>query len=273
MVMEKPQFHIKGGRKYDPVGRCIYCGDTTSRLTDEHVLPYAMAQNALVLPKSSCDQCADVTKRFENDLLRQALGIFRNRIGAPTRNPKDRPSEPRVGVGRREGRGPLENSGEHMEIPISEMPLAYLTLKFRGLPGVLAGRPANGEINWEFWARSWLGEQALKRVSPRREGLHLGSLKPITFARFLAKVAHGYAVAETGGATFEPMLLDLILGRSEEIAFLIGGYPDDREPLSDEFFLQWGWAQNERGAFLVVEIRLYANLGAPTYLVVVGRRP
>ncbi|GAB2808174.1 hypothetical protein [Dyella kyungheensis] len=263
---------VGGGRKYDPAGFCIYCGDSQSKLGEEHILPLGIAGNALVFPAASCSTCAAVTGKVENELLKQGLGLFRHRINSPTRRRKDRPAEPLVGIGRRLGDGPLQDSGERMAIPIMEVPVAYFCLKFLRLPGILSGLLPSGEITWEFWCRAWEAEAALQRVRPTQEGLHLGGLRPITFARFLAKVAHGYAVAEIGLESFEPLLLDLILGRSEEISHLIGGDGRDMPPMDEEFYLTSGWHEDVHGSFLVVVMRLYANLGAPWYSVVVGRK-
>jgi len=43
-----------------------------------------------------------------------------------------------------------------------------------------------------------------------------------TFLRKLAKIAHGYAIAELGYGTFKD-LLDLILGRTPNSPYLVGG--------------------------------------------------
>ena len=48
-------------RRYAPVGRCIYCGAFSNALTKEHIIPFGLAGNALVLPKASCQTCAAIT--------------------------------------------------------------------------------------------------------------------------------------------------------------------------------------------------------------------
>lgn len=53
---------------YDSVGFCIYCG-ASEDLRDEHIVPYGLGGN-LVLPKSSCGACADITSKFERSVLR-----------------------------------------------------------------------------------------------------------------------------------------------------------------------------------------------------------
>ena len=79
-------------RREGGIGYCIYCGDKTSALSDEHIVPFSLSGGA-VLPNASCAKCAKVTSRFEGDIARQQLGAFRVRAGLPTRRPNRRPSK------------------------------------------------------------------------------------------------------------------------------------------------------------------------------------
>ena len=56
------------GFVYKPVGHCIYCG-ATENLGKEHILPFGLSGSA-ILPKSSCRNCASITGRTEQDILR-----------------------------------------------------------------------------------------------------------------------------------------------------------------------------------------------------------
>lgn len=71
------------------LGVCIYCGGT-SDLTDEHVVPFGLAKNSLILPKASCKACAALTSLVEMGFLREGLGILREKFGSPTRRGKRR---------------------------------------------------------------------------------------------------------------------------------------------------------------------------------------
>lgn len=46
------------------------------RLTDEHVVPLSLGGQH-ILEDASCLDCADVTKRFEQDVAREMLGAAR----------------------------------------------------------------------------------------------------------------------------------------------------------------------------------------------------
>src|ERR1700744_1099100 len=79
-------------RRYPPVGHCIYCGVYSSQLNKEHILPFGIADDSLVLPKASCRNCEKTTGRLETVCLQHMWWPFRQRIGAPTRGKKP-PSE------------------------------------------------------------------------------------------------------------------------------------------------------------------------------------
>jgi len=62
---------------YGPMGRCIYCGrDATEVLLgDEHVIPRSLG-GSLVLPQSSCPECARKTSAFELALAEYPMLSF-----------------------------------------------------------------------------------------------------------------------------------------------------------------------------------------------------
>lgn len=59
------------------------------RLTDEHVVPYSLGGQH-ILERASCDICANITKRFEQDVARDLWGNARAAYNAPTRRKKER---------------------------------------------------------------------------------------------------------------------------------------------------------------------------------------
>jgi hypothetical protein len=73
-------------RFYPSPHRCIYCGRKAGKLTKEHIIPFGLAGDALVLRKGSCRKCADETKKHETSVLRHMWWPFRTHIGIPTRH-------------------------------------------------------------------------------------------------------------------------------------------------------------------------------------------
>src|SRR5271157_403593 len=77
-----------GPTRVKSFGACIYCGATGVRLTDEHIVPLSLG-GAHILEAASCDNCAKITTRFENDVARGLWGDARIAYNAPTRHKKN----------------------------------------------------------------------------------------------------------------------------------------------------------------------------------------
>jgi hypothetical protein len=93
------------------------------------------------------------------------------------------------------------------------------------------------------------------------------SFRPDIFCRFIAKIAHGAAVAELGLDAFDPLLPDIIAGRSKYFSHLVGStikrgtYRTSLHEIS--LFLQRG--------YVVASVQLFAKFGFRPYAAVVGR--
>jgi hypothetical protein len=74
------------GRRYLPVGKCIYCGSDggLKGLSDEHMVPFSLGGDA-ILPKASCAACATETSKIELYLARHIFHGLRSHVGAPSR--------------------------------------------------------------------------------------------------------------------------------------------------------------------------------------------
>jgi len=101
------------------------------------------------------------------------------------------------------------------------------------------------------------------------------SVNSVTFARMLAKIALGLAVAKFGISGFEPLVRGLIVNKPDEYGHWVGGFAGLQavESPSKQFHqIQLLDAQQaSAGIFIIVEIRLFAEYGGPTNYVVVGR--
>jgi 5-methylcytosine-specific restriction endonuclease McrA len=65
-----------GPTKYPPKSHCIYCGKNGVPLTDEHIVPFSLGGQH-ILQNASCLECADITKKFEQDVARELWGDAR----------------------------------------------------------------------------------------------------------------------------------------------------------------------------------------------------
>ena len=87
--------------------------------------------------------------------------------------------------------------------------------------------------------------------------------------RTLAKIAHSFSVAELGFDGFDPLLTELILGKSDHWSHCVGQLSHSAEAKTSELHrLSLDWD----GDLLVCRVQLYSKYGSPSYVVVAGRR-
>jgi hypothetical protein len=262
--------------RYAPVGRCIYCGDQHGKLGDEHIVPFAIARNSLVLPEASCRSCETATGRFEQACLRRTMGNIRVRLDAPTRNKKDRKPTLRL---RRAKVQHAENGGfyllsgdaDSIDIPSSAVPMFYISLLL-DQPGILQELSLGTPLPWNTFYTYKQGDTAESALQPGI-AVEVGQFNPYLYAQFLAKMAYAYAVAVDGLTSFRPLVLDLILGRTNYFRHWVGGEPTAPRASENEIH-QISRSIQRVGdrEFIVVRIRLFSFLGTPVYDVVVGER-
>lgn len=253
-------------RSARPVGHCIYCGANECDLSKEHVVPLALGGN-VVLPKASCSECAEITSKFERFWARKVLGPFRVRTGAPTRRSNLRPTDLPLGL------IDLDGSRREVDVASGEHP-ATLMLPVFAKPRILT---LPGEERRETFIM-WLALPDSDVLSlPQRHNasaIKLGSFEILSFCRLLAKISHGAAFLDLDWTdSWQPLLPDLILGRTDRYDILVGG--TDRvenapEEMGFPVFFESVDIGDER--YLVAELRLFAWQGTPTYRVVVGRK-
>lgn len=246
--------------------RCIYCDklvDKCGPLTDEHVIPYALGGN-ITLPSSSCRSCATITSRFETAILRGPFRAFKERIGLPSRS-KNRPkSLPIFCVN--------GDEKKRMQIPLEHYPVTIQ------LPHILGPTIANYPENYGHHRMPWLFAEEGKLESLGDiysvEQFALNEIPLSAFGRMLAKIAHCVAVNKYGPTGFVPFLRGVILGTSGEGYYRYVGSIDDPATVeggATSHTFQLYLEQRDNIRFLVCQIRLFANLGAPSYRVVVGQ--
>ncbi|MGO7323263.1 HNH endonuclease [Rhizobium ruizarguesonis] len=261
-------------------GKCIYCYEVypDSELTEEHVIPYALAANAMILEKSCCKTCQREITKYEQAVLKHQLGVFRAQVDAPTRNKKERPKEVEihfveVGEDRRVTRDLGTRSILILDAPTminlwQSPPPAILQESFR--------RPSEP---WA-WSDTAAVDALCKQVAEETGVKHgiamsVGKVNRLHYLRSLAKTAHAYAAAEVGLDAFEPFLCDIILNKSDDLETYVGDMPGIGPFAFDpDHTLQISLGEadgGEAGSYLVVRIQLYPNLRSPEHLIVVGK--
>ncbi|MCC0023646.1 MAG: hypothetical protein H6874_05435 [Hyphomicrobiaceae bacterium] len=259
-------------RRYPPVGRCIYCGEQNKVLGDEHILPYAIAGNSLVLPKAGCRNCEKANSAFELPIHRKQLGPLRTVLGFPTRNRRNRPTNINLGLGnfsKFEVGETAVHVGE-IDVPIEKFPITFATIRL-GPPGILLGLPLECPLPWSAFVRLVADEHR----SPFQYGANVAricAVNPFLTAQYLARIAYSYAVSELGYGTFQPLVLDLLKRKGGFFRHWVGGQlsvpPANKLSLHT---LEQETVLVGPHKYVVVTLRLFANLGSPIHQVVVGQ--
>lgn len=244
-------------------GACIYCG-ATGDLTDEHIIPFSLA-GIMIFRDASCRACAKITHAFEYTCGRRVFGDFRMRHKLPTRRKKDRPTHIAIGTKLPDGQKGVA------AIPVEEYPAPTMVYAF-GQANLLAGfRPGTGIFKWEALIISSHEEMTAAQKKYNWDTITKLTALPKEYARMLAKIAHSFAVAHLGLDSFRPLAVDVILGESHDFGDVVGGSLDVPPHVPDAgHLLVLHWYIAHTRFFIVVEIRLFASIGTPTYHVVVG---
>ncbi len=253
-------------RVFPPADRCIYCGGNgAGTLTKEHIFPAGIG-GGLILPRASCTSCQKVIHAFETICMRKTLLPYRKASGL-VRHSNDLPATVPLTLDL-ELRGPRQ-------VPLNAHPNVVVLPGFREIPGILEGRAPQPMMQFEYkiFGRLDMVEETKRRLAEQqRVGI---SLDGYAWVRMLAKIAHGYAIAELGFGRFSPALPNLILGRNPILAtYLVGKCPlpppiPENPPL---LMIDMRCASVGEQRFVAVNMRLFADLGreTPVYTVIAG---
>lgn len=218
-------------KKLEPLNECMYCGKKEGdlieiirkkekitepvKLSDEHIIPYAFG-GTLLLEKSSCQKCASITAKIEQDILKGFLYYPRIIGNLPTRRKKDRPTQIRLAcIGK-------DEKTFQKDFSISEA-ISVILMPIFEQAGCLEGKNfLPNEIKVKGVDHKFLGTNA--EVFIQRNNLKGFKIKtPVevnAFFRVLAKIAYGYYVAQNGiFPREESPLLPIIFGKNIELEY------------------------------------------------------
>ncbi len=244
-------------------GACIYCGETTSPLSDEHIVPYSLG-GSHVLRKASCNRCATITAKFERKVARDLWGDARVAFDAPSRRKQRR--EKKLYMPDPHGRGRLA-------IPAAEYPAGFLFYTM-GQAGLLQGLPPDVDVS-SSWRLVIIDDHQRKVDFLAKYPTSNLTLRfrhvPQDFGRLLAKVGYGHILTELDLGDFRPICVPYILGHKANISYVVGGTSDEQVPEPDNgYSLRTVGFGSDKRLILVALVRLLANTHAPAYHVVVG---
>lgn len=263
---------------YPPMGRCLYCGATTSksvRLSDEHMIARSLG-GVSIIPEASCLDCAKITSYLEGYCANNIFNSLRVQRRLPTRRPKKRPTHlPTY----------FEVNGlvtQHLVNPAESV--SSFAVYLLPPPGIVAGRlPSNSydfiqeRLIWTIANSVRHFSYAAKIGATRTIAVAKGT-SPYVFARMLAKIAHAYASAQGHLVGFRPLLPDIILGKSDKIPYLVGMLDPITPPrqvpgwVLSAHYCRLGYMTTPQRQLCFATVRLFGLLPTPTYTVIVGER-
>lgn len=217
-----------------------------------------------ILEGASCHPCADITKKFEQDVARELWGDARNSYNAPSRRKKHRKTHIII--------ADPKNPTRKVKVAYGEYPAAMVFYKMQKA-GLLEGMPDTVDIS-ASWQLSVVHDDVKAKSFMRRYGMKVPSKfrhVPDSFAQLLAKIGYCHTLALLEPSDFRPVCLPYILGEKRNPSYIVGGTFEIAPPDP-----QNGYVLNTRGfiemgrMMLLAEIRLFSNLHTPTYHVVVG---
>ncbi len=252
-----------GKAQFKAVGVCIYCG-ATDDLDREHIIPFGLNGTA-VLHEASCKECAKITSHFEMQVLRGAMRDVR--VLRRLRSRKKHTGVQRVQRLRMRRNGIIET----VELPLEDYPVLLHFPTFT-LPGVLSGYDGTG-IQMTGVATLQFGPlpQAVgKKLGAQEIMLDAQPDHPISFARMIGKIGYAMAVAHEVVKVTErrPEIVASLLNEVDEIGRWVGTVPGPFRKYSDGTLHRVAIQQEANTGLVAVEIQLFADSGAPTYLVI-----
>lgn len=244
-------------KQYPPVNCCIYCGRSEGKLTNEHIVMYGLGGKA-VLPKASCSACGRITSQIEQFVSREMWGPFRVLTSIQSRN-KQRPSEIAYTV-----QSPGATYARRRLLPVGNHP-AWLHFPKMPEPEFFTGVPLE---TFDTWSRIYNQEGILRWKGKR---VYVGAIDLQLFSRFLAKIAHSFACAEIGMNNFTPLVREAILGQHVRPSLFVGSFQHEL-PAEEGMLHRQQMVDIEHCGvnYKGVRLRLFANFGAPEYVVIVG---
>lgn len=251
---------------YKPVGVCIYCG-AIDNLTNEHILPFGLSGSS-ILPKSSCQQCAAITGKVEQDILRGSfwpVRVFRD-LKSRSKH-KDAPAQIEVSITR-------NNNEEVISLNIDEAPI-LLPFPIYPLPAHCRSKESMRGILVSGHHTIRFGSDPLE-VTRRWGGSKIDinvQLKPVDFARMIAKVGYAFAYAEGEIAHIEgcSFVLPAILGKCDEIGRWVGNIPNKPIAVFPNHLHRILLHRDAEMGFLFAEVQLFSDSETPSYVVVLGK--
>ncbi|WP_372805616.1 HNH endonuclease [Loktanella salsilacus] len=226
---------------------CIYCGSADD-LTDEHIVPFSIGGNH-ILSKASCKSCAKITSAFELDITRGLWGDPRHIFRERSRHKK---------------------ASETAVQSLQKTTSGFVFYRMPP-PTILESPPFLGDIS-PLWTLDVFNAHRRGEENQLVDGLTLKfKHSPDSFIKMFIKIAYCNALTLLPKRLFKDNYGKLLILPEAVLTPLIGEETARSLVSHDaQYSLQTGLTLPHHGAFIVTDVTLYAQLGCPTYNVIVG---
>lgn len=268
------------GNPVRSIGQCIYCGAKDRPLTEEHILAANLGGEHTLL-EASCEVCqTEINDNVEAPCMQKMFRDIRYKLGIGSRRLNKRPAGLKASI--REGCNDAASGLPKADAPIwNDVLLPYddhpspLILPCFKPPGIMmqwTPEESSEKLDTHVWLL--LNPTEFVRSNPERTVRVKTEFNNQIFRRLLAKTAHCAAVAAFGINKFDPCLLDTILGKNFSLTnYYVGMHPDIEPPDDCATIVKTGFIVGSTlDSYVHVYIRLFADLGTPTYLVIAGKK-
>jgi hypothetical protein len=253
------------GKRFGPVGRCIYCRRDDVALTAEHIMPANLGGD-IILVDASCGSCQkEINEAIENPCMQRMFRDIRYRKGLGSRRVSKRPKDLAAwvpinwdGVAASLGTPKTTSNWEARRVPYDHH-VSIVVLHAFNLPGFLRG-VSPGDSGKDYFRKLWRfvimpKETLITPIYVETE------FSEVVFLRLIAKIAHGFAVLRYGIDGFEPFF--------PHYPYYLGTEPDAPPSLASAYYVRNSRIPGDGS--IVERVRIFADLGAPIYTAVVGK--
>ena len=245
-------------------------------MSEEHIIPFGLNGNQVLL-EASCSECSKITSAFEGDVLGRAFILPRLGFNMRSRHGKNKDKKITVSL--------EQNSNiSYIEIPAEDCPILFMMPIFMP-PEILDNRPPQPGIQGtgSFYSNEIRGvpkEKLREKFGPGKIAVNI-SYNPNNFARMLAKIAYGFAVAHFGIDDIVDLgLVSSILGKTDNIGKWVGVVDSDEKfapktvlhswQLGIQFSYEIDAPKETVTGRLSYKISLFSMFDTPEYTIVVG---
>jgi hypothetical protein len=259
-------------QKYFKIGRCIYCDEATNRLTEEHVVPFSLGGNAIVLKEACCESCRVITSKCERNPIHDNWAEVRAALDFPSRKRKLSEETFPLDVILEDGsKTTIDLKGREtlglVQFLEYNPPAVFSPNDYKSGVIVTGGKLIGFGVNKEDFIKKH-----------KIKGFRLKTIfKGNDFEKMITKIAYCFTIACWGLDCFdERYVLPAILNKKDDVGYWMGCNLDGKiipfiGKQSGNFVIQPSIIQYESGKRdVIVGLKFFPASEAPEYIVVVG---